>query len=114
MGSPGASMEWKNHIIASASSFGRSQVTKWPASRNEDGFEPGHLLFHAARILDGLAGIIGRWKEAYPAANLRIVEGLAPLIISGLREGSINLGVAPEPLDFEGYGRFRCSRSRSS
>lgn len=70
--------------------------------QNEDGFEPGHLLFHAARILDGLAGIIGRWKETYPAAKLRIVEGLAPLIISGLREGSINLGVAPEPLDFEG------------
>lgn len=46
--------------------------------------------------------LIRRWKETFPAANLRIVEGLAPLINSGLRDGSFDLGVSPEPLEFDG------------
>lgn len=46
--------------------------------------------------------LIRRWAEMFPAAKLKIVEGLAPLIYSGLQDGSINIGVAPEPLAFEG------------
>jgi len=45
--------------------------------------------------------LIRRWKETFPAANLRIVEGLAPLIYSGMRNGSFHLGIAPEPLEFD-------------
>ena len=46
--------------------------------------------------------LIHRWAEMFPAAKLKIVEGLAPLIYSGLKDGSIDIGVAPEPLAFEG------------
>ncbi|WP_282610105.1 LysR family transcriptional regulator [Pelagibius sp. Alg239-R121] len=46
--------------------------------------------------------LIRRWAEMFPAAKLKIVEGLAPLIYSGLQNGSIDIGVAPEPLSFAG------------
>ena len=46
--------------------------------------------------------LIEQWSDMFPAAKLRIVEGLAPLIYTGLLDGSINIGVAPEPLLFEG------------
>lgn len=45
--------------------------------------------------------LIERWAEIFPAAKLKIVEGLAPLIYAGLQDGSIDVGVAPEPLVFE-------------
>lgn len=45
--------------------------------------------------------LIKRWAEMFPAAKLKIVEGLAPLIYSGLQDGSIDIGVAPEPLTFD-------------
>lgn len=46
--------------------------------------------------------LIEKWGRKFPAAKLKIVEGLAPLIYSGLKDGSIDVGVAPEPLVFEG------------
>jgi LysR family nitrogen assimilation transcriptional regulator len=46
--------------------------------------------------------LIEKWGRKFPAAKLKIVEGLAPLIYSGLKDGSIDIGVAPEPLAFEG------------
>lgn len=45
--------------------------------------------------------LIENWRRKFPAAKLKIVEGLAPLIYAGLRGGSIHIGVAPEPLAFE-------------
>lgn len=45
--------------------------------------------------------LLKQWGEMFPAAKLRIVEGLAPLIYSGLGNNTIDIGVAPEPLEFE-------------
>lgn len=46
--------------------------------------------------------LIENWRKKFPAAKLKIIEGLAPLIYAGLKDGSIDVGVAPEPLAFEG------------
>ena len=46
--------------------------------------------------------LIEKWGHKFPAAKLKIIEGLAPLIYAGLRDGSIDVGLAPEPLAFEG------------
>tara|TARA_B100000787_G_scaffold148943_1_gene120659 strand:+ start:4992 stop:5942 length:951 start_codon:yes stop_codon:yes gene_type:complete len=46
--------------------------------------------------------LINRWAEMFPASKLKIIEGLVPLIYSGLKDKTINIGVAPEPLMFEG------------
>lgn len=45
--------------------------------------------------------LIRRWGEMFPAATLKIVEGLASVIHAGLHDESINIGIAPEPLAFD-------------
>lgn len=46
--------------------------------------------------------LLQKWREMFPAAKLTILEGLAPLIFSGMRAGTIHVGIAPEPLAFDG------------
>ncbi|SFO10890.1 transcriptional regulator, LysR family [Roseovarius lutimaris] len=44
--------------------------------------------------------LISGWNQQFPAAKIRIFEGLAPTIYAGLKDGSIDIGVVPEPLPY--------------
>lgn len=59
------------------------------------GLTAGEGLAVAPTLIEG-------WRRKFPAAKLKIIEGLAPLIYAGLKDGSVHIGVAPEPLNFEG------------
>ena len=44
-----------------------------------------------------LPGALGPFRARYPAVQLRIIEGFYPMVEPGLRDGSIDFYIGPEP-----------------